>query len=600
MSNDLRKEWELAKADHKSKLEIVKITSTPAALHELNEARKTMTQAENAYKDAVKQQRKIEQKANLDIREEEKEEKSELQNYQEFCNARDIHKQYNFGLLRRTGEFFIQKTFIDLDKKDPEISRCITEIETYGYELIGKSFIELSDRTARNYLRKMMEGGKINIKNADGEWEEWTGSRRVYHKLVNTIHINDPDTFNIIDLSKTIKPKEENHECPWILKCLFKALGRGIEENIEWIEKWVYSVAVADIGNNQTPAPVIYGAGKVGKNSLTEIVISGILGKESVFTGTWDLIGESNFNQFKLGKVAMFIDEIPERSEWTKVKNWTGSLQDYVKVKYGPEYTIDNVIALAFGSNEKVFPLPWEDGEQMQRVSPLKVGPTTFAEYVVKDIRNLYPDTPNMIEDLVKSKIGYVPDTEHLLGDKFLRNFNSLWASKEILQDLVNYLHTKYNPGNDKVFVLSPLRGSDWSDLCEEKKDYVRRAIDWVIKKPYDYVVIDDLYEVYEYMNKSAKRDNYKRKQSFGMAAAEYFKTLNWTPKDMCSVEYKLSMVNVNVNLANGGPIARTGVERKKVYFRDDFYQSKVKSLIDEYFSEVKDTIGIKRILKDD
>ncbi len=523
-------------------------------------------------------------------RAQEREELNELQRYEQFCNARDAMKLYNFAFQRRNGEFFMTKVFVDKDKHDADIERYTTEIENYSYELLGKAFVELEHIVARRFLRRMVEGKSFKVSTGEGDYEEWVGPRRVYHKLVNTIHVPDPDTYNIINLDNVVKPNAQEDECPWALKALIKALGAGKEENMEHIERFIYSTCVADIGNNQTPFPVFYGKGKVGKNALFELVLPAIIGKEAVFTGTWSLVGESNFNQFKLGKVLIFIDEIPERSEWTKIKNWTGSTTEYIKVKYGPEYLIDNVTAIAFGSNEITFPLPWEDGEQMQRVTPLKVGTKTFAEYIVDDASEMFGS--DFIPNALLARIGEVPESKHMKGDKFLRSFKAEWCGKEVIQQFVNYLDTKYNPGPDKKFVLLPLRGADWDELTQEKKDYAYRALDWCMgKKNIDYIVLDEAFAVYEHMNKMSKKEKFRQADSFKKIAGTYLKDHGWVCKPQCFVQYTNTLGQIQKD--NGNKVTAT---RKSVYFRaNESVQTTVKSLYETYF---KDVIGSQNGLK--
>ena len=586
----LKKDVELAKIEEQSALKKLQVQPTSENSLKVEEARKAVAIANLAYED----EKKRINEENSRARAEEKEELSELQTYEKYCDARDMYEQYKFGFLRRSGEFFITQVFCDKDKNDPELERYTTELETYKYDLLSKAFIELNHKVAIAFLRKMVEGKPFKVKKGDGEYEEWTGPRRIYHKLVNTIHIPDENTFNIIDLSKTVKPTAKEDVCPWVLKCLFTSLGAGKQENIEYVEKWVYSVAVADIGNNQTPFPVLYGKGKVGKNALMELVIPAILGKELTFSGIWDIIGESGFTQFKLGKVVMFIDEIPERSEWTKIKNWTGSVTEYIKIKYGPEYSIDNVIALAFGSNEPNFPLPFEDGEQMQRVSPLRAGNKTFAEYVVEFAELMVG--PGELAKLVESKIGYVPDTPHMLGDKFLRNFKPVWLGKDEIQQLVNYLHTKYSPGDDKRFVLTPLRGEDWNELLASKVDLVKRSFEWSIAKGTDYVIPAEMYRVYEHMNKQNGKKFYKGPDAYYKQVSELFKEHGWIKNPQCLIDYANT---THQYLRDDGE--KKSSSRGTVYFYSEGLKTtRVNSLLDMYFKRVLINLKEELILNEE
>jgi hypothetical protein len=590
MLDKLKKGVDLAKIEEQSAVKKLQINPTADNSLLVEEARRNVEIAKLAYEDEKKRAADEESERRAG----EKEELTELQKYEKYCDARDMYKEYNFGFLRRSGEFFITKVFCDKDKNDPELERYTTELENYNYPLLSKAFIELNHKVAIGFLRKMVEGKPFKVKNAEGVYEEWIGPRRIYHKLVNTIHIPDADTYNIIDLSKTIKPNAKEDVCPWVLKSLFNSLGAGKTENIEYVEKWLYSVAVADIGNNQTPFPVFYGKGKVGKNALMELVIPAILGKELTFSGVWDVIGESGFTQFKLGKVVMFIDEIPERSEWTKIKNWTGSVTEYIKIKYGPEYSIDNVIALAFGSNEANFPLPFEDGEQMQRVSPLKAGNKTFAEYVVENANIIVG--ADEFKQLVKDKIGYVPDTPHMLGDKFLRNFKPLWLGKDEIQQLVNYLHTKYSPGEDKRFVLTPLRGEDWEELVASKTDLVKKSLVWAQEKNTEYLIPHELYRVYEHMNKSIGKKMYKGPDAYFKQLAELLKEQNWVKNPQCFVNY----TNTTHQFYTDQGEKKSSTKSVVYFVNEDAKKGKVDSLLETYFKRVLVNLKEELILNDE
>jgi len=301
----------------------------------------------------------------------------------------------------------------------------------------------------------------------------------VYEKLVNTVDKVDDKTFNVLDTSMIMRPnynKDEPQSCPTILQALLYAIsGNTIEwneeteswtcdkpENLEFMEKWTYGVTHADIGNNMLPMPIIFGSGKVGKNAYFEIVFSTILGAELVFSGTWDTV-DSGFNAFKLGKVFVFVDEIPERGEWNKVKNATGSLKEYIKTKYGAEFQVDNCIAYAMGSNQPLFPLPFEDGKQMIRVSPIKVVNTsTFAENAYKMLNKERGE--NYCRDLLKSSgidVDRLSDFE--VGDSLLKRvLASEWQGRDCAQKFMNYLDQKYA---SERYNLQPLRGQDWDEM---------------------------------------------------------------------------------------------------------------------------------------
>lgn len=539
---------------------------------------------EQEYKTSLEEQKLEERLAKAAEKAEEKKELTQAQKWEQFNLAREAQARWNFGFLRNEGEFFASRVSIATDKRDPSIKKSVKELTCYSFEKIGKSFKELAHPLARAFLRDMVEGETITIRGEGGELDTWTGPNRTYYRLVNTLDIPDPEDYNVLDLSGIVRPNNIEYECPWLHSCLFSALGNGKKENIEWLEKYVYSVAVADIGNSQTTCPVFYGKGKAGKNALFELVIPAILGKEMVFAATIDTI-TGNFNGFKLGKVLMFIDEVPPRNEWSKIKNLTGSTQDLIKIKYGSEYLVDNVTAIAFGSNELTFPLPWEDGSQMQRISPLRITGETFAEYVVKTGTQIYGE--GFIEEALKDAIGTVPLSNHDKGDKFLRAHGSLWHGKDVIQQLVNYLHTKYYPGEGKHFTLLPLRGEDWDELVLEKKDLAIKAADWLIEREEEYIVFNELYEVYNHMAKDAGKEFKREKKTVGILITPYLENLGWVK----TLRTKI--------LHNSFSDNKKPYEEGVVFFKPGaIISNKVNSRMDNYFAEVTSPLGATRILR--
>lgn len=398
---------------------------------------------------------------------------------------------------------------INARSKKKEIT---SEIAYSAQSTLYPCWTELEHPWARSTFRRMINGETIKIQNPETqEWEEYKFKPRVYEKMVNTVDQVDDRTFNILDTSCTMQPcydEAEPQTCPTILKALYYSVsGNTIEwdaatkswqcdkpENLEFMERWTLNVTHLQIGNNMLPMPIIFGGGKIGKNALFEIVFSNLLGAELVFCGTWDTV-DSNFNAFKLGKVFVFIDEIPERSEWNKVKNATGSLKDYIKTKYGAEFQVDNCIAYAMGSNQTLFPLPVEDGKQMVRVSPIHACATsTFAENTVKMLNQERGE--NYCQQLVQSAgIDASKLTTYEIGDVILKQLLAdEWQSREAAQQLMNYLHYTYKNNSH----LTPLRGQDWEEIMEYKKDSVRATAEYVIEQDPKIISTHEIYEIYK------------------------------------------------------------------------------------------------------
>lgn len=443
----------------------------------------------------------------------EKQEFGTAEKYRIFMGALDVYNktQMNF-FIDKNPQYFRKLTTTKVNEKSKKVETT-TELVYNTHASLYPCWTDLEHQLARKWFREMIDGKEISIQNPENdEWETYQFPARVYEKLVNTVDRVDNKTFNLLDTSHIMKPnynKDELQKCPTILRALMYAIsGNTIEwdeeagdwtcdkpENLEFMEKWSYGVTHADIGNNMLPMPIIFGSGKVGKNAYFEIVFSTILGAELVFSGTWDTV-DSGFNAFKLGKVFVFVDEIPERGEWNKVKNATGSLKEYIKTKYGAEFQVDNCIAYAMGSNQPLFPLPFEDGPQMRRVSPIKVVNTsTFAGNTVKMLDKERGE--NYCRNMLKEQ-GIDTDgmSDFEVGDSLLKGVLAPeWQSRNGAQQFMNYLDQKYGGGR---YNLIPLRGQDWDEIAEYKKDTVRSTAEFVIAHDPKIISTHEIYEIYK------------------------------------------------------------------------------------------------------
>lgn len=438
---------------------------------------------------------------------EKKEREADAKVYAAYAAAKRVYNNYGLGFYRDgQPRYFYKILTTKRDKHGTEMR--MLDLKYSGPSSLYPNFVELQSDMSRQFLRRMIEGETLQIKSPDGEFIEETFERRVYDKMTNTTKLVDDKTYNLVDVSHKLMPQDVDDECPIILRALLYAVtGNQIvwnekhqdwdcdkPETLEWFEKWLYGVVHASIGDWSLSMPIIFGSGKVGKNALFDIVIKNCLGEWCTFTSTWDIFN-SNFDAFKIGKVFVFIDEIPERSEWERIKNATGSQTQYVKQKYGPEFEIDNCIAYAMGSNKTSFPLPWEDGEQMMRVSPIRTHKnSTFAGNTVKMLSKKYGET--FVDDLIRAS-GNNPDTmtEFKKGDYILRSLMaSDWQTPEAAQQLLNYLHKKYG-GN--TYQLAPLRATDWHAIAQTKVEGISETVAFIVEHDPEVIPLDVLYEIY-------------------------------------------------------------------------------------------------------
>ena len=433
--------------------------------------------------------------------------------YHSFMNAKTIYENYGLSLHRhQSPRYFYKLQTNKIDKRGNNIR--VQDISYFSHQGLYPNFVELESDASKKYLRKMLEGGTMSVQTPQGEIVEYNFERRIYDKLTNTQHQVDEKTFNLVDLSGRLLPREHDEiiEYPAIYKALLFAITGNVihfdkqinqwvgdkPDTLVWFKKWLYGAVCANIGDNSMSMPVIFGSGKVGKNALFDIIFRQILGTWACFSSTWDVV-DGNFNSFKLGKVFMFIDEIPPREEWSKVKNMTGSPVSFIKEKYGPEFEVDNCIVNALGSNSTTYPLPWEDGEQMMRVSPIKTNiKSTFAENTVKILNQenegLF-DEP-FVDALIRSS-GNDPTTmsDFKKGDFVLRNLmSSDWQGKEGCQMLLDCLHQEFK---GTTFQLSPLRSTDWEEIKATKINGVEIVIEMMAAHRPDVIIASELYEIY-------------------------------------------------------------------------------------------------------
>jgi hypothetical protein len=443
-----------------------------------------------------------------------KKDKVELaKKYRAFHNAKKIYDNFSLSLHRDQQPRYFYKLLTTKQDKKNNVIRA-QDIRYFSHGSLYPNFAELESQLSKTYLRMMIEGGIMSIQHPNGEYEQYKFDRRIYDKMTNTTHRVDDKTYNLVDLSEKLQPQQVGEMvCPTIIRALLYSITGNVitwneetkdwdcnkPETLEWFEKWIYGAVHANIGDFSMSMPIIFGPGKVGKNALFDIVIRQMLGTWCCFTGTWDVI-DSNFTAFKLGKTFMFVDEIPERSEWTKLKNATGSLIQYIKEKYGPEFEIDNCIVYAMGSNNHTFPLPWEDGEQMMRVSPIKT--TTDSTFAGNTVRMLNKENEGLFEEpfvdaLIRSTDND-PDkmTEFQKGDYILRHVMAgEWQGRDTAQQFLNYLHKKFGTSS---FQLSPLRGTDWEEIKETKTNAVEVTVNFIKAHQPEVITITELYDIYK------------------------------------------------------------------------------------------------------
>lgn len=478
------------------------------AKKELRLAKEKKRDEDKANKELAQQEKQAEREA----KQAEKAELSNAQKYKIFKQALQVYENTGMSfIIDGQPKYFYKLTTTKQNAKTKKEESC-TELKYINHGTLYPNWTELEHPYAKTVFRKMINGEAITVVNEEDVSETYQFKSRVYSKLVNTVDIVDHQTYNTLDLSRVMQPnynKDEKQECPLIMKALLFALsGNTINwdetkndwvgdkpENLEFLEKWSYGALHAAIGNNMLPMPIIFGSGKVGRNSYFEIVFGNVLGSDLRFSGVWDVI-DSSFNAFKLGKVFIFIDEIPERGEWNKVKNATGSLKEYIKQKYGAELEVDNCIVYAMGSNQVLFPLPFEDGPQMMRVSPIKaVKTSTFAENTVKILDHARGQgyCRKLLED---AGIDTTTMDIFAIGDAALRGaLAEEWQSRANAQQLLNYLDQIYKR---ERYHLAPLRGQDWDEITEYKKDAVKATAEFIIGHDPEIISTHEIYEIYK------------------------------------------------------------------------------------------------------
>ena len=468
----------------------------------------------------------------------EKEESDVISRWNSFVSAEKVLRETDMKFFRDGQPKYFRKLQTKSWHKITDVEFINTEVKFYPPTSLKENWLELKDDRARDMFRVMVEGGKLTVKNPEtDEWVEETYPAKVYDKITNTLKKTDNKTYNMLDLSDKLTPKYDTtvvQTCPLIIKALMYSCSGNVimydeelcrfsgdkEENLIWLEKWIYGTVHADVGNNMASFPVFFGPGKVGKNALMDLLMKQLLGKDACFTGTWDII-HGNFDGYKLGKVFMFIDEVPEKGSWDQIKNMTGSTDSFVKQKYGAEFVIDNTVRYAIGTNEEVYPLPVETGPQMMRVSPIKLNSnSTFAENTVKIMdqthgvgycRKILQDSDNTLN------VDKMDD--FTVGDTLLRNiFNKDWCSRDSAQQFLNYLDYTYKSDTGH-YSLEPLRGTDWRMITHDKMPAVQKVVDYLIEENIETITTLEMYEIYKVIQQE-RSDAMRKLAGFGQVIA--------------------------------------------------------------------------------
>lgn len=475
----------------------------------------------------------------------ERELKDAAENDRSILNALAVYEK---GLCLHLGSqvrYFYKKTIVDTHRvtgaKLPE-----TSLTFFSSNQLYPHFAEMQSKKSQIAFRQMVEGDTLSL--SDGT--KITLDSKTYRKLGNTRHIPGPENYNLLDLENIMKPSGKVvKDCPLILQALMLSLSGNTRsweqdhfelskpESYYWLEKWIYGVICADIGNPMLGMPVIFGAGKVGKNALCDIIIPRMLGTNLCFSATWDTI-DGNFNAFKVGKVFTFIDEVPAREDWAKLKNYTGSPTSFVKEKYGPEFVIENTIAFIIGSNETVYPLPLEDGKQMTRVSPIEVtNKSLFATNLVALL-----GLTTVATKLYNAGVDISGLDKYELGDTYLKQFTEEWQGVEVLQEFIDYLHTTYG---QVAYTLQPLRGSDWQKITGGKKSFVEQTADYIIGRGPALITLPELYEIYKVISGDRSNTTYqKQSATLSLQIADYLQEGGYEKK-----------AQVRVTLSGGGNV---------------------------------------------
>jgi hypothetical protein len=545
---------------------------------------KTVKKAEAS----LNKEEKLEEKTEEDIAAE------KASNWIAFQNALKVYDETQICFHKSSSpNFFYQKVYQDFDSKTGKARPPCSELLFFSPSTLYPNWLELQSKRAQQFLNMMVHGLDITVVDPDTDTEKtFTFKRKVYTKLGNTRHTPDPETYNMIDLSNIMRPSAQEKECPPLIRELLLALTGNVvnedgtltkQENLDWFEKWLYGVLVADIGNNMLPSPIIFGSGKVGKNALFDKIFPRVFGSELCFTGLWENL-DGNFNGFKLGKVFIFLDEIPPRDEWNKFKNLTGSVTELIKKKYGPEFVIENTVAIATGSNQPVFPLPLEDGKQMTRVSPIATDPrSTFAENVYSYFTKVHGE--GAIQAVLQSQdidTTNIENNKYELGDKFLRTNEELWCSADQVQQFLNYLETKF--GGTK-YVLSPLRGNDWNEIVKSRPNPLHEVIEYVQNRDMDIITLPELYEIYTVLVGDKKNNMFiKTPNNFAVLIWPMLSGIGYERKPQCRIKITPSATSRMKQMKNGN----TGDIKTQVtvYHKIDVDPKDHVQCVDDYITE--------------
>jgi len=521
MTNNIIPEIENAVLINEQKKIAQKIEKTGDSKITLSEAEKSAiilkAEAEAADRAVKAARKRAEAQEKQQYKQEETEEERAINHWNSFITAKRLLESTDMNFFRDGQAKYFNKLTTKTINPKTGVEEYETDIKYYPPTSLKDNWLEFKNESVLTWFRKLIDGGKFTLKNPEtNEFVDFEFPCRLYEKLTNTTRKVDSNVFNLLELGNKLNPKynpEEVQECPPILKALmYSCSGNEITwnpetnswdcdkpENLYWYEKWMYGTVHADIGNSMASMPITWGSGKVGQNANYDIVMPSILGRQCCMSTVWDVI-HGNFDGFKLGKVLMFIDEVPERDDWNKLKNMTGSPQSFVRQKYGAEFSVDNCIRYALSSNSETYPGPVENGRQMERYSPIKKNPkSTFAENTIKIMDQIHGE--GWCRAQLKAhndKLDVDSMGDFAVGDTMLRGIlASQWQTRESGQKFLNYLDQTYGSSNGS-YSNPPLRGRDWDEIVQTKGSINDKIVNYLKDQSVDMISINELYEIYK------------------------------------------------------------------------------------------------------
>lgn len=338
----------------------------------------------------------------------------------------------------------------------------------------------------------------------------------------------DDETLNMMRRDHWLKPTHGPiHELFEILMETLGAQNKEASDHIEQVLWWKYTHPE----DFSIPCLVINGQGGVGKNTLADHVMPAIFGRSQVSVLDIDSMAGQFSGQLK-GKTFVFLDEVVgDVATASKMKRRVGNKTIDVNNKGGKQEIIINTAMYMCGGNDRTGAVLLENSKADRRWSIINVK---------------------------KSLIDVAMEHWNCGWDAALKRWDKVkkvYDNPEEVANFLGYLETKWG---GMEHCPDGYHGEGYRELLEIQKGAVEVTCELVFLDDFDYILNEDLFEMYCHIVDTqfpSQKNRKKNTQTFPAAVR------TWIDAQNAPYVYK----KLNFRDMNGGRTSKNGFAHPNV-----------------------------------